>query len=86
LKIRRKKHGKNYKKEVDIIMKQEKHTYCIRIMGGLSNFDGVASYFSDKGYKIVIPDLPIYLKVFKTNVKSFAKYVKTLSLSKVLIE
>jgi hypothetical protein len=30
-----------------------------------SNFDGVASYFSEKGYKIVIPDLPIYHKVFK---------------------
>jgi hypothetical protein len=54
-------------------------------MGGLSNFDGVASYFSDKDIKI-IPDLPIYSKSLKTNVKSFAKYVKTLSLSKVLIE
>ena len=30
------------------------------LMGGLSNFDGVANYFPEKGYKIVIPELPIY--------------------------
>ncbi|HQK39760.1 MAG TPA: alpha/beta hydrolase, partial [Flavobacterium alvei] len=47
------------------------------LMGGLSNFDAVASYFSEKGYKIVIPDLPIYTQsILKTNVKAFAKYVK----------
>jgi pimeloyl-ACP methyl ester carboxylesterase len=47
------------------------------LMGGLSNFDAVATYFSEKGYKIVIPDLPIYTQnILKTNVKNFAKYVK----------
>lgn len=47
------------------------------LMGGLSNFDGVAAYFSQKGYKIVIPELPIYTQnILKTNVKAFAKYVK----------
>jgi pimeloyl-ACP methyl ester carboxylesterase len=47
------------------------------LMGGLSNFDGVANYFSQKGYKIVIPELPIYTQnILKTNVKAFAKYVK----------
>ena len=47
------------------------------LMGGLSNFDGVANYFSTKGYKIVIPELPIYSQnLLKTNVKAFAKYVK----------
>ena len=47
------------------------------LMGGLSNFDGVAQYFPSKGYKVVIPDLPIYTQsILKTNVKSFAKYVK----------
>jgi len=47
------------------------------LMGGLSNFDGVANYFSTKGYKIVIPELPIYTQnLLKTNVKAFAKYVK----------
>jgi hypothetical protein len=42
--------------------------------GGLSNFDAVASYFSDKGYKIVIR-IYIHSKYFKTNVK-VSKYVK----------
>lgn len=47
------------------------------LMGGLSNFDGVSDVFPDKGYKIVIPELPIYTSsILKTNVKSFAKYVK----------
>jgi pimeloyl-ACP methyl ester carboxylesterase len=47
------------------------------LMGGLSNFDGVANYFSQRGYKIVIPELPIYTQnILKTNVKAFAKYVK----------
>ena len=30
------------------------------LMGGLSNFDGVADFFPPKGYKVVIPELPIY--------------------------
>ena len=47
------------------------------LMGGLSNFDGVANYFPNKGYKIIIPELPIYTQsLLKTNVKAFARYVK----------
>lgn len=47
------------------------------LMGGLSNFDGVANYFPQQGYKIVIPELPIYTQsILKTNVKAFAKFVK----------
>ena len=47
------------------------------LMGGLSNFDGVANFFPDKGYKVVIPQLPIYTQnILKTNVKAFAKFVK----------
>ena len=47
------------------------------LMGGLSNFDGVASFFPPKGYKVIIPELPIYTQnILKTNVKAFAKYVK----------
>lgn len=47
------------------------------LMGGLSNFDGVANFFPPKGYKVVIPELPIYTQnILKTNVKAFAKYVK----------
>lgn len=46
------------------------------LMGGLSNFDAVSSFFSTKGYKVVIPELPIYnMTLLKTNVKNFAKYL-----------
>ncbi|RMA57687.1 alpha/beta fold hydrolase [Ulvibacter antarcticus] len=46
------------------------------LMGGLSNFDGVSNYFPEKGYKLVIPELPIYtMSLLNTNVKKFAKYV-----------
>ncbi len=47
------------------------------LMGGLSNFDGVAEYFPKHGYKVVIPELPIYTQsILKTNVKAFARWVK----------
>lgn len=46
------------------------------LMGGLSNFDSVTKYFSTKGYKVIIPELPIHdMSLLKTNVKSFAKYL-----------
>lgn len=46
------------------------------LMGGLSNFDAVTNYFSTHGYKIIIPELPVYsMSLLKTNVKSFAKYL-----------
>jgi 2-hydroxy-6-oxonona-2,4-dienedioate hydrolase len=46
------------------------------LMGGLSNFDGVSDFFPEKGYKVLIPMLPIYdMPILKTNVKNFAKYV-----------
>jgi pimeloyl-ACP methyl ester carboxylesterase len=46
------------------------------LMGGLSNFDAVTTFFSQKGYKVLIPELPIYsMSLLKTNVKSFAKYL-----------
>ena len=47
------------------------------LMGGLSNFDAVADYLATKGYKVVIPELPLYTQsLLKTNVKAFARYVK----------
>lgn len=47
------------------------------LMGGLSNFDAVAGFFSEKGYKVIIPELPIYdMPILKTNVKNIATYVK----------
>ena len=47
------------------------------LMGGLSNFEGVLKFFPSKGYKVVIPELPLYTQnILKTNVKAFSKYVK----------
>lgn len=47
------------------------------LMGGLSNFDGVADFFPQKGYKVIIPELPLYtLSLLKTNVGNFAKYIR----------
>lgn len=46
------------------------------LMGGLSNFDDVTGFFSKNGYKVVIPELPLYdMSLLKTNVKTFAKYL-----------
>jgi 2-hydroxy-6-oxonona-2,4-dienedioate hydrolase len=48
------------------------------LMGALSNFDGVISYFSKNGYKVLIPELPLYtLPLIKTNVKNLSKYVES---------
>jgi pimeloyl-ACP methyl ester carboxylesterase len=47
------------------------------LMGGLSNFDGVMSYFPNKGYKVVVPELPLYdMPLLKTNIKTLTKYIK----------
>lgn len=46
------------------------------LMGGLSNFDAVIHYFGNNGYRVIIPELPIYsMSLLKTNVRSFAKYL-----------
>lgn len=55
------------------------------LMGGLSNFHGVSEHFPPKGYKVLIPELPIYeMPMLKTNVKQFAKYVQKFILFKGL--
>lgn len=47
------------------------------LMGGLSNFSGLFKHFPKKGYKVIMPELPIYeLPLIKTNIKSLANYVK----------
>jgi pimeloyl-ACP methyl ester carboxylesterase len=47
------------------------------LMGGLSNFDGVMNYFPEKGYKVVVPELPLYdMPLLKTNIKNLTKYIK----------
>ena len=46
------------------------------LMGGLSNFEDVVDFFSENGFKIIIPGLPLYSQsLLKTNVKHFAKYL-----------
>ncbi len=46
------------------------------LMGALSNFDKTFEYFSKKGYKVLIPELPLYtLPLIKTNVKNLAKFI-----------
>ncbi|TRZ44365.1 alpha/beta fold hydrolase [Robertkochia solimangrovi] len=60
------------------------------LMGGLSNFNGVTDYFSERGYKLLIPQLPIYeMPLLKTNVKSFAvfleKFIEHKNLDKVIL-
>ncbi len=47
------------------------------LLGGLSNFRGVAEHFPSLGYKILIPELPIYsMPLLRTNVKSFSKFLE----------
>jgi len=47
------------------------------LMGGLSNFEGVTNYFPKKGYKVFVPELPIYsMPMLKTNVKNFANFLE----------
>ena len=47
------------------------------LMGTLSNFEGVFNHFSANGYKVIIPELPIYtLPLLKTNIKTLSKFLK----------
>ena len=46
------------------------------LMGALSNFDETFQYFTKKGYRVLIPELPLYtLPLLKTNVKHLAKFI-----------
>ena len=46
------------------------------LMGGLSNFENTVAYFSEKGYHVFVPVLPIYdLPVLNTNLTTIAKFV-----------
>lgn len=46
------------------------------LMGGLSNFDDTVNYFSERGYSVFVPELPIYdLPILNTNLTTIAKYV-----------
>ncbi len=56
---------------VEKIKQSPKHVIFLHgIMGGLSNFQEVVDFFPKKGYKIIIPQLPLYsLPIIKTSVK-----------------
>jgi len=46
------------------------------LMGGLSNFEGVLTFFPQKGYKVIIPELPVYSQpLIKTSVKSLSDFL-----------
>lgn len=46
------------------------------LMGGLSNFDDMIKFFSEEGYKIYVPELPIYdLPILNTNLTTISKFV-----------
>ena len=46
-------------------------------MGGLSNFKDVIGFFSSKGYKVIIPELPIYnLPLKETTVTAFSDFLE----------
>lgn len=47
------------------------------LMGALSNFEQVFNHFSNNGYKVLIPELPLYsLPLLKTNVKNLTDFLK----------
>lgn len=69
---------KKKQKKYTFIEKGEGHPMVLLhgLMGGLSNFEKMASYFSERGYKVYIPQLPVYdLPVLNTNLTSIAKFV-----------
>ena len=46
------------------------------LMGGLGNFESFISHFPKAGYKVIMPELPIYsVSILDTNVKFFANYI-----------
>ncbi|WP_185849743.1 alpha/beta fold hydrolase [Blattabacterium cuenoti] len=46
------------------------------LMGGLSNFNALLDFFPKKGYKVIIPRLPLYnMPLFLTNISNLSKYV-----------
>lgn len=55
------------------------------LMGHLSNFDSTFDHFSKLGYKVLMPELPIYtLPILRTNVKSLSTFVKKFAAHKGL--
>lgn len=66
------------KKKYTYIEEGEGHPIVLLhgLMGGLSNFDQVLNYFSKRGYRIIIPELPLYTSTILTNkLGVFAKFL-----------
>ena len=48
------------------------------LMGGLSNFDSVYEFFTEKGYRVILPEMPMYtLPLIKTHINSLSKYLES---------
>jgi 2-hydroxy-6-oxonona-2,4-dienedioate hydrolase len=46
------------------------------LMGGLTNFEKLISFFSENNFKVLVPELPLYdLPLLNTSVKAFAEYL-----------
>lgn len=72
----------------DQLKKEDKFTYAEAgkgptiivlhgLMGALSNFESTFNHFSNNGYNVLIPELPLYsLPLLKTNVKNLALFLK----------
>ena len=46
------------------------------LMGGLSNFSAVIKFFKNKGYRVLMPSLPIYdMPIMESSVKSLAEFL-----------
>ena len=85
----------------DIIIKENKYRYIESgegqpiiilhgLMGGLSNFKTVYDFFPSKGYKIIMPELPIYsMSILDTSLKSLSEFlfefINFKSLKKVIL-
>lgn len=55
------------------------------LMGGLSNFEGILDYFPQRGYQVLVPELPIYsLPVLNTSVKSLSEFLHSFIIHKEL--
>lgn len=47
------------------------------LMGTASMFDNILEYFANNGYRVLVPELPVYeLPLLKTNVKHFSLLIK----------
>ncbi|WP_185868980.1 alpha/beta fold hydrolase [Blattabacterium cuenoti] len=68
----------NRKKKFPHIKKGDGHPLILLhgLMGGLSNFEALLNFFPKKGYKVIVPSLPIYnMPLFMTNIFNLSRYI-----------